>query len=1091
MLLLAMKQSLSLAMAVSSLAIAAVVFPAASSAQSWSQPTPSGSQPSSRIFHALSFDGARDRAVLFGGYNGSTEFNDTWEWNPSAGTWSQRSPGTSPSIRQVMAFAYDAARGRTVMWGGFSNSGGFRSDTWEWDGTNWTQVAASGPIPGRCAAAMVYDSQRQRVILFGGQGQTNFANDVWEWDGATWTQTFAGGASGPSPRFFHNMVYDSGRRRVVMFGGNNNSNLVNDTWSWNPQTSTWTQIASTGPSARGQFGMIYDPSLDRTLLYGGENASQQSLGDCWILDGDTWTQSTSTSTPPARRRHAIAYRPNTGKSLMFGGQQGGVINETWNLDTSSDARTDDFVPTLRTTTNPPVALRDFMAAPLPTGGALVYGGTTAMGRQPFTYVLSGTTFTLQLPNVNPAFRADAALGLDLARGNNVLFGGRNPAGVALGDTWTFASGQWTLMAPAVAPPARSGHGFAYDATANVLLMFGGVDAANQPLGDFWAWDGTTWTQRTPSQLPSARSQHAMTFDGRRSRVVLHGGIAGTTRLSDIWEYDGANWIDMTAVRKPSERHGGGMVYDSGRGRIVFFGGRDGAGFFNDTWELVNSTGPAVPGYGWTRLTAPNAPSVRNSVGMAYDAARSETVLFGGFQGAAQLGDTWTFNGTTWSQKTPATNPPVRSAPGMAYDAARSRAVMFGGFNPTLFLLADTWEWDGTNWTLRNTATSPPGRLFAGMAYDSVRQRMVMFGGQGAGSALLGDTWEYNGTTWTLVSNTGPSPRQNAMLAFDPVRNQTVLFGGGSAAGTNNQTWVWNGTTWTQKSPATAPVGRYAQMAFDASRGRVVVYGGANGNFTTNYSDTWEWDGSNWAPAPLARGDGLWNAGARSAHAMTYDSRSERVVLFGGDAASGCKDDVWSWNGDAWIRHLAGAASPSARSGAQVWFDASVNEVRLMGGGCGSTFQNDLWSLQLPVYSRWEAYGQGCVGSLGSPTLFVDGASAPIVGTTLNLRLTNIPGVILPAVAAYGYSRTLWNGLPLPVDLAAVGLPGCNLYNSAEATFGLTAPNGTGTILWPVQIPNNPALLGGEVFLQTLQFELPGFPRWGAVSNGVAVRIGDR
>jgi len=325
-----------------------------------------------------------------------------------------------------------------------------------------------------------------------------------------------------------------------------------------------------------------------------------------------------------------------------------------------------------------------------------------------------------------------------------------------------------------------------------------------------------------------------------------------------------------------------------------------------------------------------------------------------------------------------------------------------------------------------------------------------------------------------------------------VRNVVVMFGGSLTSTDANDTWTYNGTNWTLKSPTTAPVGRSAlSLAWDAQRSRVVLFGGASASFTFNYGDTWDWDGSNWTQSPLVRGDGLWNPGARDGHSCAYDVRSERVVVHGGNSANGCKDDLWSWNGVDWVKQLSTGARPSARSGAQLWFDPSSNEVRLFGGGCGTTFQNDLWSLALPVYSRSEMYGIGCAGVLGLPTLTVEAPSAPIVGTTFNLRLTNIPGVILPAVAAYGYSRTLWNGLPLPVDLAAVGLPGCNLYNSAEATFGLTAPNGTGTILWPVQIPNNPALLGGEVFLQTLQFELPGWPRWGGVSNGVAIRIGDR
>jgi hypothetical protein len=281
------------------------------------------------------------------------------------------------------------------------------------------------------------------------------------------------------------------------------------------------------------------------------------------------------------------------------------------------------------------------------------------------------------------------------------------------------------------------------------------------------------------------------------------------------------------------------------------------------------------------------------------------------------------------------------------------------------------------------------------------------------------------------------------------------------------------------------------MAFDPARGKVVLYGGANGNFSANYSDTWEWDGTNWSPSPLVRGDGGWNPGARDGHTMAYDPRSERIVLHGGESASGCLADVWSWDGSGWTLHLPSATAPSARSGAQMWHDAAANQLRLFGGGCGTTYTNDLWTLQLPVFARSEPYGAGCVGSLGAPGLALLSPSTPVVGTTMNLQVSNVPGIFVPALGAMGVSRSSWLGLPLPFDLTPAGIPGCLLHQSADVTIALGAPNGTGLVPWPIAIPNNPLLLGSELYFQALTIELPGFPRWSSLSNGLAVRLGDR
>src|SRR5207244_11781966 len=56
---------------------------------------------------------------------------------------------------------------------------------------NWAQSPAQGPS-GRESAYMDYDSTRHRTVLFGGafQGTTSntFFSDTWEYDGSAWTQ---------------------------------------------------------------------------------------------------------------------------------------------------------------------------------------------------------------------------------------------------------------------------------------------------------------------------------------------------------------------------------------------------------------------------------------------------------------------------------------------------------------------------------------------------------------------------------------------------------------------------------------------------------------------------------------------------------------------------------------------------------------------------------------------------------------------------------------------------------------------------------------------------------------------------------------
>src|SRR6267378_6318170 len=66
------------------------------------------------------------------------------------------------------------------------------------------------------------------------------------------------------------------------------------------------------------------------------------------------------------------------------------------------------------------------------------------------------------------------------------------------------------------------------------------------------------------------------------------------------------------------------------------------------------------------------------------------------------------------------SPTPRTGHNAAWDAARGELVIFGGFDgpsPT----DETWVWNGT-WTLKNPATRPAARVYANMAYDEARQQ---------------------------------------------------------------------------------------------------------------------------------------------------------------------------------------------------------------------------------------------------------------------------------------------------------------------------------------------------------------------------------
>jgi hypothetical protein len=87
-----------------------------------------------------------------------------------AGTWTLRNK-KGPVALTSHAMAYDHARQRTVMFGGGSNSSP-NNATFEWDGNAWTKAAGFGP-KGRVETAMVYRDVGKAVFLFGGFSSAN------------------------------------------------------------------------------------------------------------------------------------------------------------------------------------------------------------------------------------------------------------------------------------------------------------------------------------------------------------------------------------------------------------------------------------------------------------------------------------------------------------------------------------------------------------------------------------------------------------------------------------------------------------------------------------------------------------------------------------------------------------------------------------------------------------------------------------------------------------------------------------------------------------------------------------------------------
>lgn len=343
-------------------------------AQTWTQLSPTGGPPSVRRWHTAVLNPNNNRMIVFGGSNATQLFfvppsiallNDVWVLSNADGTevstptWTQLSTtGGSPSKRAVHTAVYDPNNNMMIVFAGNPNFGGLSglvNDVWvlsNADGTEastptWTQLTTTGgPPAARWQHTSVYDSTNSLMIVFAGSiGSSGhpLLNDVWVLSNAngteastpTWTQLTTTGGTSILGRHAHTAVYDEANNLMTIFGGQNSSGLLNDSWvlsnanGTEASTPTWTQLSTTGgpPGARVTKA-VYDPTSNRMTLFAGLVSGVDPVNDVWVLSNangteastPAWTLLSPTGGPPAARdTHSAVSNTTSNRMTVFGG----------------------------------------------------------------------------------------------------------------------------------------------------------------------------------------------------------------------------------------------------------------------------------------------------------------------------------------------------------------------------------------------------------------------------------------------------------------------------------------------------------------------------------------------------------------------------------------------------------------------------------------------------------------------------------------------------------------------------------------------------------------------------------------------------
>lgn len=294
--------------------------------------------------------------------------------------------------------------------------------------------------------------------------------------------------------------------------------------------------------------------------------------------------------------------------------------------------------------------------------------------------------------------------------------------------------------------------------------------------------------------------------------------------------------------------------------------------------------------------------------MAYDAARRETLLFGGrtmsSDGIIYPDELWAWNGERWRRlEAPANTarPRGRDVPHMAYDVARSRVVVSGGRRETgsnTEILTDTWEWDGTAWH-QVVGADAPAVLHATLSYSHDLRQLLLYGGVELEPSIRASRklYAFDGTRWVTRDSSGPPDEFPGASVSVPGQGLILMSrkpgSDNDPVPTTSTISLWQGRGWETKEAGPG----YSNLQATTSAGDGTLY----------FYQSWD----RWLTAPLLHvrtPPGSWqtispptNPGIRQTLAMAYDESRQRLVLYGGRNSNAFLSDTWEFDGRTWER----------------------------------------------------------------------------------------------------------------------------------------------------------------------------------------------
>jgi N-acetylneuraminic acid mutarotase len=208
--------------------------------------------------------------------------------------WIELNPKSFPRT-SWSDMVYDSQAEKIILYGGgycYAGPGDvFYNDTWEYEAstTTWTKIIPENCPPALHFQGMVYHTTADRTIMFGGSHKDGLSDETWEYNSNTdnWTNLNPSWMCDDGRRLFSPLAYDSESDKIILFGGYRGG-MLNDVWAYDYNTNSWECLAFLGedmkPPSRAYHALTYDIESDRVILFGGDHTTETG----WEPYGDTW-----------------------------------------------------------------------------------------------------------------------------------------------------------------------------------------------------------------------------------------------------------------------------------------------------------------------------------------------------------------------------------------------------------------------------------------------------------------------------------------------------------------------------------------------------------------------------------------------------------------------------------------------------------------------------------------------------------------------------------------------------------------------------------------------------------------------------------